>query len=159
MNVFIDTNVAIDVLIRREPFYQHSKLVLLASERKHINGFISASAFTDIHYIALKALKDPKAVQMLLAEHFIKTVNIATVDSRIIHGALGSHWDDFEDCVQNTVAESISADYIVTRNPKDFIRSSIRAVTPTEFLELLAPVDSDTCRVHPCARKEDDDGE
>jgi len=51
MNVLIDTNVAIDVMLKRTPFFENSQLVLLASEQKHINGFISASAITDIFYI------------------------------------------------------------------------------------------------------------
>ena len=139
MNVLIDTNVAIDVLTQREPFFKHSQLVLLASEQKYINGFISASSITDIFYIINKCIKDKKATRELIKKHFIGTIKIATVDSNIIFEALDTEWDDFEDCVQYIVGESISADYIVTRNPKDFENANIKVVTPEEFLNIIAP--------------------
>ena len=120
MNVLIDTNVALDVLICREPFFELSQLVLLASEQKIITGFVTASAVTDIFYITNKHLKNKDATYKLLKEHLIGTVSVAAVDGKIITNALNLEWDDFEDCVQYTVGESIAADYIVTRNPMDF---------------------------------------
>ena len=139
MNVLIDTNVVIDVLIQREPYFKHSQLVLLASEQKYINGFVSASAITDIFYIVNKSLKNKTATCELMKKDFIGTINIAAVDGDIIFEALNAEWDDFEDCVQYIVGESISADYIVTRNPKDFKNTSINIVEPEELLNIIAP--------------------
>ena len=141
MNVLIDTNIALDVLLQRELFFEDSQLVLLAAEQKYINGFISASAVTDIFYIANKVLKDKSATYSLLREHLMGTVGIATVDSSHILKALNLEWDDFEDCVQFTVGESIAADYIVTRNPKDYDEGQIKALTPEELLDVIAPAD------------------
>jgi len=139
MNVLIDTNIAIDVLIKREPFFENSRLVFLAAEQKFINGFISASAITDIYYVIKKFYKDKTTAKNLLKSHLMKAVDIAAVDGEVIAKALSLDWGDFEDCVQYNVGESISADYIVTRNPKDFEPGKINIVTPDEFLDIIAP--------------------
>ena len=119
MNVLIDTNVIIDVLVQRKPFFEHSQLVLLASEQKLINGFVSATAVTDIFYVVRKHYNKADAHE-LMKKHLIGTVSVAAVDEYAILKALEMEWNDFEDCVQYVVSENISADYIVTRNPKDF---------------------------------------
>ena len=141
MNVLIDTNVALDVLLQREPFFEHSQLVMLASEQKIISGFISASAVTDIFYITNKHLKDTAATYKLLREHLIGAVTIAAVDDKVISDAFGMEWDDFEDCVQYVAGESVSADYIVTRNQNDFPGERIRVVTPEQLLDIIVPED------------------
>ena len=58
MDVLIDTNIAVDVLTNREPFFKKSQLVLLSSLNKIINGYISATAITDIFYITNKTIKN-----------------------------------------------------------------------------------------------------
>jgi len=139
MNVLIDTNVALDVIICREPFLESSQLIMLASERNIINGFITASSITDIFYITNKHLRDRKATYKALKEHLIGTIRIAAVDEKAITDALDFEWADFEDCVQYVVGESIVADYIVTRNPKDYEKDQISVVTPEELLNIIAP--------------------
>ena len=139
MNVLIDTNVVLDVLIRREPFFECSQLIMLASEQKIINGFVSASAITDIFYITKKHLKNKTATYKLLKEHLMRTISVAAVDGHKITEALNLEWDDFEDCVQYVIGESIAADYIVTRNPNDFINKQICVVNPEELLNIIVP--------------------
>ena len=139
MNVLIDTNVALDVIIRREPYLEFSQLILLASERNFINGFVTASSITDIFYITNKRLKNREATYKALKEHLMSAVHIAAVDEKAIKDALDFEWDDFEDCVQYVVGESIAADYIVTRNPKDYEKEQISVITPDELLNIIAP--------------------
>lgn len=139
MNVLIDTNIALDVLLHREPFFEFSQLVMLASEQNVIDGYVTASSVTDIFYITNKHLKDKEATYKLLKDHLIGTVNIAAVDSKSIVDALDLEWNDFEDCVQYVVSESIAADYIVTRNPQDYENEQIKVVTPEELLNIIAP--------------------
>ena len=139
MNVLIDTNVALDVIVNREPFNKNSQLIMLASEQNVINGFITASSITDIFYITNKHLKDRTATYKALKEHLIGTVRIAAVDGKSITDALDYEWKDFEDCVQYVVGESIAADYIVTRNPKDYEKEQISVITPDELLNIIAP--------------------
>jgi len=139
MNVLFDTNVVIDVLIHREPFFELSQLVMLASEQKVIDGYVTASSVTDIFYITNKHLKDRTVTYKLLKDHLIGIVDIAAVDSKSIVDALDLEWSDFEDCVQYVVSESIAADYIVTRNPQDYENEEIRVVTPEKLLNIIAP--------------------
>jgi predicted nucleic acid-binding protein len=139
MNVLIDTNVAIDYLTQREPFYKPSELIFLASEDNDINGYISATAVTDIFYIAYKILKDKAVVKNSIKELVFDLVKVATVDGSIISKAITSDWNDFEDCVQYYVGESITADYIVTRNPDDFKKGDIKVLSPEELINIIAP--------------------
>jgi predicted nucleic acid-binding protein len=139
MNVLIDTNIALDVLLDRKPFSELSQLVMLASEQKIINGFVTASSVTDIFYITDKHLKDKALTYQMLKEHLIGTISIAAVDEKTIKTALDLEWKDFEDCVQYVVGKNINADYIVTRNPQDFVGEEINVVTPEELLDIIAP--------------------
>jgi len=138
MNVLIDTNIAIDVLLKRTPYYGYSQLILLLSEEKDIDIFISASAVTDVFYIINKTYKNSLHSQNVI-ENLLEIINVAVVDEDMIHEALDAKWVDFEDCVQFTAGESISAKYIITRNPKDFINQTIEIVSPKEFINIISP--------------------
>ncbi|MCL1807056.1 MAG: PIN domain-containing protein [Oscillospiraceae bacterium] len=133
MNLLIDTNVAIDVLLRREPYYKGSARIFLLSEKGYVNTYISASAATDIVYILRRELKSGDAAVKLLAK-LLQTAHIASVTERNIREALDLGWNDFEDSVQYTAGKSIPADYIISRNPKDFANSQISVVTPEDFI-------------------------
>jgi len=139
MTIIIDTNIVLDVLIHRAPFFSESELVLLVSEQKYVDGYVTASAITDIFYIANKYLRDTAATQELLKTHLIGTVNIAAVNGDIIVEALNAGWSDFEDCVQYVTGKSITADYIVTRNTSDYSIGTIKAITPKDFLDIIVP--------------------
>ena len=136
MNVLIDTNVVLDHLVKREPFYENAERIRLLSERGFINSYISASAVTDIYYIANKELNDKEKVVSLL-EDLLKTTNVAAVTESGIHEALELKWDDFEDAVQYVAGKNISADYILTRNANDYINSQIEVISPDEFLSKI----------------------
>jgi len=136
MNVLIDTNVVLDQLVRRDPFYENAERIRLLSEMGYINSYISASAVTDIYYIAKKELKN-KDVVVKLIEKLLETTSIAAVTESSIHEALVLKWDDFEDAVQYVAGQNVSADYIITRNPNDFENSRIKIVSPEEFLSIV----------------------
>jgi predicted nucleic acid-binding protein len=140
MNVLIDTNIVLDVLLHRQPFFANASQALFLSENKAIDGYISASAITDIYYLTQKACKD-KAETLDLLNRLLKVVHIALVSSFEISRALVIGWDDFEDAVQYAVGESIAADYIATRNPQDFSSSVIPVIEPEPFLKLFVMTD------------------
>jgi predicted nucleic acid-binding protein len=137
MTVLIDTNVILDLFIRREPHYENAARINVLSEKGYIDGYVSASAVTDIYYVAKKELGN-KEIAVGLLENLLKTIHIAAVTEAGIHEALDLRWDDFEDSVQYVVGQSILADYIVTRNPNDYISSNITVVSPAELLNLIA---------------------
>ena len=136
MNVLIDTNIILDILLRREPHYENAAKISVLSEKGHIYGYITASAVTDIFYITKKELKN-KDLALDLLKGILTTIRIASVTERNIYEALDLKWDDFEDSVQYSVAYNISADYIVTRNPIDFYDSNINTLLPEQLLNLI----------------------
>jgi len=142
MNLLIDTNVVLDYLLRREPFYESAAKLVLLSEKRYIDSFISATSVTDIFYIAKKELKNKEKVFELI-KSILKTVRVASVNEKSIYEALELKWNDFEDSVQYVVGENIFAEYIITRNSKDFInyKETIKINSPEEFLDLITNKD------------------
>ena len=118
MRILIDTNVILDVLLKRSPFYETAIEVLKLSARDDIQEFVSASAITDIYYIAYKNLRDKAAVRELLKK-LLLIVSVAGVSEEEIQKALELEWNDFEDSVQYSVAALNEMDGIITRNVKD----------------------------------------
>jgi predicted nucleic acid-binding protein len=136
MNILIDTNVVLDILLRRKPHYANAVRIIVLSEKGYLNSYVSASAVTDIFYIAKKELKDNSRVLNLLNE-LLKTVRIASVTESIIFEALDLNWKDFEDSVQYVTGKVVSAEYIITRNPSDFAESQMKVVSPEEFVNRI----------------------
>lgn len=137
MKLLIDTNVVLDVLLRREPFFRTAAEVLNLAQRDDVREYVSASAITDIYYIANKQLKDRTAVRDLL-ERLLKIVSVAAVSEQEIRNALNLTWADFEDSVQYSVALLNEMDGIVTRNPDDYQEANMRIWLPEQVLELFA---------------------
>jgi len=131
LNLLIDTNVALDVILNREPFVTVSKKVIDLSKAHTVINFVSATTVTDIYYIAYRQLKDRENVMALLKE-FLQTVKVANVTHREIHAALNLNWADFEDAVQYAVAMLNNFDGIVTRNMEGFGNDEVKIFTPEE---------------------------
>ena len=132
MRVLVDTNVALDILLKRRD-YAISLAVFQLAEEKIISGYISASAITDIFFLSKNDLGKKPAKEAL--KKVLTVFKPATVTDGHIYQALDLDWSDFEDSVQFVVGESLSADYIITRNVQDFSSSPIPAVTPEHFIQ------------------------
>lgn len=141
MKLLIDTNVVLDVLLRREPFFRTAAEVLNLTQRDDVREYVPASAITDIYYIANKQLKDRDAVRDLLKRLLI-VVSVASVSEQEIQNALNLAWGDFEDSVQYSVALLNEMDGIVTRNPSDYQEANMRIWLPEQALELFATEES-----------------
>ena len=137
MKVLIDTNVALDYMLNRSD-YSNAKIIYLMAEQKLIVGYISASAITDIFFLAKGTLGKKHAKEAL--KKLLQVFKPAGVTDNHIYQALNLDWDDLEDSVQYIVGESFSSDYIVTRNTSDYSSGSIPAVTPEEFIKIIAVV-------------------
>ncbi|GMO42906.1 MAG: PIN domain-containing protein [Treponemataceae bacterium] len=135
MNILIDTNVALDALLERQPFYAAASRVLSLSALG-VGIFVSASAITDIYYISRRHF-DNKKTAMALLKNFLFGADAATVSDVEIRRAIALDWGDFEDAVQYAAGERLSVDYIVTRNPADFSLSNLPVVTPEGLLSLV----------------------
>ena len=119
--------------IRDRPFYKSCASVLTLARRKEIELYVSASAITDIYYIANQALRDRAEVKSLIVK-LIKVVSVAGISEDEIQKALALPWKDFEDSVQYSVALLQKMDGIVTRNPKDYKEAEMKVWDPEEIV-------------------------
>lgn len=135
MKALFDTNVILDVLLDKEPFSEHASYLMSKVERSEINGFVCATTVTTIHYLLSKYLDKEKSKKSITS--IIALFEVASVNRLVIENALKSKFTDFEDSVLHESARHAGAEYIITRNIKDFKSSKIPAYTPTEFLSML----------------------
>ena len=141
MTVFLDSNIILDILLKNEELYKESQQLLNLADNHKIDFFISAASITDIFYIVNKKIKDKEKTK----EHIkllLELVSIAGVDESCIMNALNSSWKDFEDAVQYESSVQIQADYLVTRNTKDFKTSFVEVITPSAFLKKIESLPS-----------------
>lgn len=139
MIVLLDTNVVLDVLLGREEFLKDSLDVMTKAVNNGDRMYITASSITDIYYLMRKqtqnkdrAISDIKKLATLFS--------FAEVNEECIMRAFDSKLNDFEDAVVDSVAKHIKADYIITRNIKDFKRSKTKAITPIQYLQIKSPL-------------------
>ena len=136
LNLLIDTNVALDFILKREPFFETSVKVISLTENVGVNEFVSATTVTDIYYIAKRHLKNHEAVMTLL-RRFLRIVKVANVTLKEILMAVNLNWKDFEDAVQYSVAASNKFNGIVTRNMQGF-DDDVKIFTPDEVYKYVA---------------------
>ncbi len=134
MKLLTDTNVVLDYMLQRQPNYEHCRKIISRAIDNDDYEIISASAITDIFYIAKRQGRDSYDVQDAITD-LLELVHIATVTEDNIRTALNLRWNDFEDAVQYAVAIDNGADFIITNNKKDFDGAQIPVLTPKEFLE------------------------
>lgn len=135
MKLLIDTNIVLDVLLKREPFYQDAVKVMNLAQYDDVHEYVSASAITDIYYIAYKQIKDRELVLDLL-NRLLMVVSIAAVTEQEIRNALKTEWKDFEDAVQYSVAFLNEMEGLVTRNPRDYEGADISIWSPEQVLKM-----------------------
>lgn len=138
MRIMCDTNIVLDVLMDRDPFAESSSRVLYMCEEQKAEGFVSASAVTDIFYLVRKHTHSVKQAYFAIGR-LLSIVKAASVTHDDVLTAFQRQAKDFEDSLVAVCAESASCDYIVTRNKRDFAEFGVRALTPEEFLEVVAP--------------------
>lgn len=134
MRILIDTNVILDIVQKREPFFADSYQALRKAIETDVECLISASAATDIFYMLRKAFQSPQKAKDWI-EQLSRIVAFADVQGVDIHTTLMRSMPDFEEAVVDAVTERIGASYILTRNIKDFAGSTVPAITPAEFLK------------------------
>ena len=132
----IDTNVILDVFTQREPFYEDSKRILLASANKEIDGIISANTILDIFYIYHKHSHNIQETYKIIGK-LLKIFSIGPVLGIDIYKAYDQKTNDFEDCVLAEVGKACKCDFIITRDKKGFKDLGIPIYTPKEAIKLL----------------------
>ena len=136
MRLMIDTNIFLDVLTQREPFYAHSRAVLCLCEDKKVQGFLSASSVTDLFYLIHRLLHSTDLAYQALGA-VLDIAKVLTVTNEDVLNAYITRAPDFEDCLLAACAKSNRCDAIVTRNKKDFLTFGVALLSPEELLTLF----------------------
>ena len=134
MVVLIDTNVIIDFLVAREPFYD-SALRVMEKCAGEADGYMAFHSLPNLWYILRKV---PVETRRLWLENVCKVLKVASASQEAVMAAIKmDNFKDFEDCLQDRCAEEVSANYIITRNIADFEASVVSAIEPDEWLKKI----------------------
>lgn len=132
MVLLIDANIILDVLLNRPDFVKDSAMIWKLCETEQMKGYVSTLTFANLVYIMRKQL-DPEKIEDVF--HKLNLIfEFADFSVSDLTHAAELNWKDFEDAVQSVTAERIHADYIITRNVRDFSKSRVMAFTPSELL-------------------------
>ena len=133
---FVDTNVLLDLLTRREPFDQEAGLLLDAAVRGRVRLYVASLSFSHIHYVLRKTNTPAERTDKLLK--LARLTQVVAVDETVILRALESQSRDFEDAIQQFAATSIAAiTAIITRDPKGFAAGELPSLSPAGTLRLI----------------------
>ena len=136
MNVLIDTCVYLDLLQKRNPFFDDAHAVLLCAANHTINGFLTAKSLTDLYYLMHRATHDDAETRRILSRLLtvFHLLNTSAIDCQ---KALLSNVSDFEDAVMVETAKREGMDCIITRNVRDFSNSPVKIFSPGDFLKSI----------------------
>lgn len=133
MRILIDTNIIIDYLMFREPFYRSAETIFNNCEKGKMTGYIAAHSISNLFFILRKNFAADERREIL--KSICNLFTVVSIDEKKIKSALNNkEFSDFEDCLQMECAKEVSADFIVTRNVDDFRTSEIRAIMPQELV-------------------------
>lgn len=136
MRILVDTNVLLDELTGRQPYFDHADHILELCADKKVHGYMAAHSIPNMFYILRKDMSEDTRREVLL--NLCEILTVEGVDSSKIIAALKNvEFRDLEDCIQERCAVSTKADYIVTRNIKDFDHAAVPAILPEQFLKLI----------------------
>jgi predicted nucleic acid-binding protein len=133
--VLIDINILLDVLQKRDPFYETSAALLAAVETGRVKGFVAAHSITTLFYLVKKDRSAAEA--RAVVTNLLQFLKIAPVDQGTIEQALSLDYADYEDAVQMISAVQCKADCLITRNVRDYQPALLSVLQPVEFLATL----------------------
>ena len=135
MRVFLDTDVILDLLLAREPFFAGAaRLFLLIQDRK-IEGFVSPLSFSNLFYILRKKRSGPEALVAL--RKLRRLTRVLQAGEETIDQALASSFTDFEDAIQYYAAHAEELDAVVTRNKEDYRPARLPILTAEECIQVF----------------------
>ena len=133
--ILVDTNILLDYLLIREPFYEDAEKIVHVCVEGTVKGCIAAHSISNMFFILRKDydVKERREVLSSLCSIF----DIEGIDkAKLLLGLQNEDFLDFEDCLQMECAKAYNAGYIVTRNLDDYKTSEVQAILPRDFLEL-----------------------
>ena len=137
MKVLIDTNIMIDALTNRDGRSGFSATVIDLCAKQVIDGYVALHSISNMYYILRKQYSD--AERRTILKRYNEILKVAEVGNDVVDTAINNTAiSDYEDALQYACAETVGADYIVTRNIKDYGKAEIRAISPEELLKLMS---------------------
>ncbi len=137
MKALIDTDVLLDVLSQREPFYLDSAKVWTLAEQELIDGHIAAISVNNLYYI-VRRLRDRQTAETII-DKLLDDFEIVELSRAILNQARAGDGNDFEDLIQYFSAIHAGCEVIVTRNKRDFPTTGLRIMSPRELLDSIGP--------------------
>lgn len=134
--LFIDTNIIIDLLSKREPFYEEAAILFSLADKKQVELSVSALSIANTSYTLLRQLDSTKTRSILRNLRLI--INVLALDDKIIGLALNDEtFHDIEDALQYYTAINNTQEIIITRNLKDFKKSILPTMTAKQFIKTI----------------------
>ena len=140
MRAILDTNVVVDVLQRREPWFQDGAVIFRAIANKRVTGCLTAKQIADLHFFSRKQFKGEENVDARARQVVGKILSLfELIDTLGIdcQNALGINNGDYEDAILIESAARAGVEYIVTRNPAHYKTSSVQVYSPAEFVRFI----------------------
>jgi len=131
--LFLDTNIILDLLGERDPFYESTARLVSLADRQKIALVVSPISFATVSYFLSKYETAGIAKEKL--RKFKILCEVCILNEAIVEKSLNSTFTDFEDALQYYSALEASCDIIVTRNGKDFKKSAIPVMSTDEYLK------------------------
>lgn len=131
--VFVDTDIVLDLLGNREPFYRHAAELFSMADRSEIKIFVSSLSFSNLNYILSRQYSSIQARNILMK--FKTLVTVLSVSDKVVELALLSDFKDFEDALQYFTALENEVNILLTRNLKDYKTAEIPIMTAEQFLK------------------------
>ena len=131
--LLVEANIVIDLLSKREEFFQEAQELFTLADNKKVELFVSALTFANTHYLLSKYQKLDDARKTLIKLKVL--VKVSPLDDKIVKLALVSDFKDFEDAIQYHTALENGIDIIITRNKKDFKNAKLPVMTAKEYLK------------------------
>ena len=134
-NIFIDSDILLDIFLQREPFYQFGQKLLNKGKNNEIKISTSALIIANVYYIAAKALGKSEAKDIV--NNLLKMLRVLPLDAESISLAMNSNFGDVEDAIQHFIAMRHECDVIITRNLKHYRKSMVPIMSAEQYIRTL----------------------
>lgn len=132
MKVFVDTNVVVDFLGKRDPYFNDAAIIFEMGKQRKIDVIVSSLTIVNCAYILRKQFSNE--VTLAKIGDFCQMLELSSIDRSVILNALSLQPSDFEDAIQYVSAKSFAPDIIITRDKKGFEEYDLPVMTPVEFV-------------------------
>ncbi|MGN0739685.1 MAG: PIN domain-containing protein [Treponema sp.] len=134
--IFIDTNIILDVLLKRQEFFENSAKILEMCNSRNCHGYVSEHSVPTIWYVMRKN-NSAEVCRSVITSIFDYIDTTSLNKEQILNALSRTDFPDFEDCLQDESALEVHADCIITRNKSDYTSSKVPAYLPEEFIAMM----------------------